>query len=290
MTEDSQENSALNTLASLKLYHAQLHDISYYTPVKLAHLQRGGIRTGASRTLVETQQMLDRIPASQRFGIDGYSAANKVKEYLADKDASHIKPHSKGGSIHPSNIKWEYKTFNRVRGSREMTTQEQIYLDMTSQVDNLTGALKAGLQSMPKGVLVGAIATAPFSALRNSLRVTRGEISSTHAAIETVKETAIGGGVGAISAFTATSFAAVFPPIAVALTAISPVLIVAGGAGMVYNVFQILDEHNQKKNTKYRLLEYQIKEILNKDLRIVKIEKANQERIDFWKSRGIDVK
>jgi hypothetical protein len=33
-----------------------------------------------------------------------------------------------------------------------------------------------------------------------------------------------------------------------------------------------------------------IAQVLNENLRQTKIEKANRERIDFWKSRGIDVK
>jgi hypothetical protein len=34
----------------------------------------------------------------------------------------------------------------------------------------------------------------------------------------------------------------------------------------------------------------QIAEVLNENLRQAKIEKASRERIEFWQSRGIDVK
>lgn len=246
MSDDFQRNSAVNAAANAKVHHAQLNDIGQYTPEKLGHLQRGGIRNGEGRTEAQTQQMLEKIPPSQRSGVDGQSAAGKVKEYLADKDASHIKPHSKGGSSHPDNLKWENKAANRARGDRHMTQQEQIQLNFQSQLDNLTGALKAGLQAAPKGAVVGAVTTAPFSLLRNSLRVVRGEISAQDAAIETIKETAIGGGVGAATALTVTAVAAACPPVAVALTAISPVLLVASGAGMVYELFQIIDDHQQQ--------------------------------------------
>lgn len=104
MSEDSQRNSAFNA-ASSKVHHAQLNDIGKYTSEKLGHIYRGGIRTGAGRTEAQAQQMLDKIPPSQRAGVDSQSAAAKVKEYLAHKDASHIKPYSKGGSSHPDNIK-----------------------------------------------------------------------------------------------------------------------------------------------------------------------------------------
>jgi hypothetical protein len=248
MSDDSQRNSVVNVVASTQVHHAKLSDIKQYTPEKLGHLQRGGIRSGAGRSEAQAQQMLDKIPASQRAGVDAQSAASKVKEYLADKDASHITPHSKGGSNHPDNIKWENKAANRARGDQQMTRQEQMRIDAKAQVDNLTGALKSGFQAVPKGALIGAATTAPFSMLRNALRVVRGEISAQDAAIETAKETAIGGGVGAATAFTITAVATVCPPVALALTAVSPALLVAGGAGMIYEFFKILDDH--KKQTK----------------------------------------
>lgn len=254
MSEESQRNSVFNVASNSKIHHAQLSDIGKYTPEKLGHLQRGGIRTGVGRTEVQTQQMLDKIPPSQRAGVESQSAAAKVKEYLANKDASHITPHSKGGSSHPDNIKWESKTTNRVRGNQQMTREEQRRLDVKAQIDNLTGALKAGLEAAPKGAVIGAVTTAPFCMLRNALRVVRGEISAQDAALETAKETAIGGGVGAATAFTITTVAAACPPVAIALTAISPVLLAVGGAGMVYEFFKILDDHKQQVKEYYKSL------------------------------------
>jgi hypothetical protein len=254
MSDDSQRNSAFNAAASSQVHHVKLSDIKQYTPEKLAHLQRGGIRNGAGRIESQAQQMLDKIPPSQRAGIDGQSAASKVKEYLADKDASHVTPHSKGGSSHPNNIKWENKAANRARGNQQMTRQEQMRIDAKVQIDNLTGALKSGLEAAPKGAVIGAVTTVPFSMLRNALRVVRGEISAQDAAVETVKETAIGGGVGAASAFTVTAVATACPPVALVLTAVSPVLLVAGGAGMVYEFFKILDDHKKQTKEYYEAL------------------------------------
>lgn len=251
MTEDSQRNSAVNAAASVKVHHARLEDIRHFTPEKINHLQRGGIREGAGRTQIEMQQMLDKIPPSQRAGVDGQSAATKVKEYLADKDASHIQPHSKGGSAHSDNIKWEDKSLNRARGDQPMTKQEQAHLDLKAQFDNLTGAIGAGLQAAPRGAAIGAVTTLPFSLLTNSLRVVRGEISAQEAARETAKQTAIGSGVGAVSAFTVTTVAVACPPIAIALTALSPALLAVGGAGMVYEFFKILDDHKSQLRSYY---------------------------------------
>lgn len=254
MPDESQRNSFFNAAANAKVHHVLLSDIRQYTPEKLGHLQRGGIRTGIGRTEAQTQQMLDKISPSQRAGIDGQSAATKVKEYLADKDASHVTPHSKGGSSHPDNIKWENKAANRARGDQPMTPQEQMRLDIRAQIDNLTGALKAGVEAAPKGVVIGAVATAPFSMLRNALRVVRGEISAQDAALEAVKETGIGSGIGAATAFMVTTVATACPPFAMALTVVSPALLVAGGAGMVYEFFKILGDHKQQVKEYYESL------------------------------------
>jgi hypothetical protein len=251
MSNDSQRNSAFNAAANSEVYHARLEDIAQFTPEKIRHLRRGGIREGAGRTEAQTLQMLDKVPPSQRAGINGQSAAHKVKEYLSDKDASHIKSHNKGGSVHPDNIKWENKSVNRARGDRNMTRQEQRNLNATAQFENLTGAIKAGFQAAPKGAAIGAITTAPFSMLRNGLRVVRGEISAQEAAIEAAKETGIGAGVGAVTAFTVTTLATACPPIAIALAAISPALWVAGGAGLAYEFFKILDDHKQQVKAYY---------------------------------------
>jgi hypothetical protein len=251
MSKDSQRNSAFNAAASSKVHHARLEDIAQFTPEKINHLRRGGIRSGAGRTDTEMLQMLDKVPPSQRAGIDGQSAAHKVKEYLSDKDASHIKSHNNGGSCNPDNIKWENKSTNRARGDRNMTRQEEINLNVTGQLENLTGAIKAGFQAASQGAAIGAITTAPFSMLRNGLRVVRGEISAQEAGMETAKETGIGAGVGAATAFTVTTIATACPPIAIALAAISPALWVVGGVGSTYEFFKILDDHKQQVKAYY---------------------------------------
>ncbi|MEO0015513.1 MAG: hypothetical protein RLZZ535_3902 [Cyanobacteriota bacterium] len=251
MSNDFQRNSAFNAAANSKVHHARLDDIAQFTPEKINHFSRGGIRQGASRTTAEMQQMLDKVPPSQRAGVDKQSAAYKVKDYLSNKDASHITSHNRGGSSQPDNIKWENKSINRARGDRNMTRAEQRSLNATAQFENLTGAIKAGLGAAPKGAAIGAITTAPFSMLRNGLRVVRGEISTQDASKETVKETVIGTGVGAATAFTVTTIATACPPIAIALAAISPALWVVGGAGLTYEFFKILSDHKKEVRAYY---------------------------------------
>ena len=259
MSDESQRNSIFNVIADLKVHHATLEDLKLHAPDKLSHLQRGGVRDGVGRNEAQTQQMLDKIPPTDRFssgdasrtGVDARSSAENVREYLTEKDASHLEPHSKGGSGHPDNIKWEDRSANRARGDRDMTPQEQIGLDIKAQVDNFVGAFKAGLEAAPKGAAIGAVTTAPFSMLRNALQVVRGEVSAQEAAEKTLKEIAIGGGVGGATALTVTTVATACPPVALALTAISPALLIAGGAGMVYEFFKILDNHKQQTKEYY---------------------------------------
>jgi hypothetical protein len=257
MSDESQRNSIFNVIADLKVHHATLDDLKLHAPDKLSHLQRGGLRDGVGRNEVQTQQMLDKIQPSDRSGVDAQSSAEKVREYLAEKDASHVEPHSKGGSGHPDNIKWEDRSANRARSDREMTPQEQIGLDFAAQIDNLAGAVKAGLEAAPKGAAKGAVVVAPFAMLRNALRFVRGDLSAHAAAQETLKEIAIGGGVGGVTAFTVTAVMVACPPVAVVLTSMSPVLLVAGGAGMVKEFFNILDDHKQKTKEYYESLTQQ---------------------------------
>jgi hypothetical protein len=254
MSDESQRNSIFTVIADLNVHHATLDDLKIHAPDKLSHLQRGGIRDGVCRNEIQTQQMIDKIPAADRSGVDAQSAAEKVREYLAEKDASHVEPHSKGGSGHPDNIKWEDRAANRARGDRDMTPQEQFQIDFTSQIENLAGAVKAGLKAAPKGAVIAAATTLPFAMLRNALRVVRGEISAQDAMQVTLKTTAIAGGAGGLTALTITTIAAASQPIAMALGAISPALLVIVGAGMVKEFFNILDDHKEKTKTYYESL------------------------------------
>ncbi|ABA25026.1 hypothetical protein Ava_B0316 (plasmid) [Trichormus variabilis ATCC 29413] len=260
MTDDSHRNSAVNAAATTKIQHAQLQDLSLSAARRM---YKGGIRAGEPiRTRLEAQQMLEKIPPSGRAGVDGKSAASNVEQYLSDKHASHIKPHSKGGSNNPNNIKWENAKDNIARGDKTMTWQEKVRLDAKWHFDNLTGAIKAGFQAAPMGAAVGAMTSLPFSLLTNGLRVVRGEISAQEAATTTLKDTVMGGAVGGATAFATATVAAACPPIAIALTTVAPVLAVVGATGMIHQFFKILDEHKQDVRVYYESLTQQELEYL----------------------------
>jgi hypothetical protein len=255
MSEDSQRNAAINAAATTKIHHASLQDISNISKSTADRLSKGGIRPGEPiRTRIEAQQMLEKIPPSQRAGMDSKSASKNVEKYLSDKHASHIKPHSQGGSNDSSNIKWENGKDNIARGGKPMTKQEQMRLNAKYHFDNLTGAVKAGLQAAPMGAAVGAVTTVPFSLLTNALRVVRGEISAQEAATATLKDTATGGVIGGATAFATTTLAAACQPIAIALTTVAPVLAVGGAGLMAVEFFKILEDHKQAVKTYYESL------------------------------------
>ena len=289
MSDESQRNSIFNVIADLNVHHATLEDLKLHAPDKLSHLQRGGIRDGVGRNEAQTQQMLDKIPPSDRSGVDAQSAAEKVREYLAEKDASHVEPHSKGGSGDPDNIKWEDRSANRARGDRDMTSQEQFQLDFTAQIENLAGAVKAGLKAAPKGAVIAAATTLPFSMLRNALRVVRGEISAQDAMQVTLKTTAIASGAGGVTALTVTTIAAASQPIAMALGAISPALLVIGGAGMVKEFFNILDDHKKKTKAYYESLTQQELNYLEKiEEELIYEHNKNMTFLDEKRAKNLD--
>ena len=244
MSEDSNRNSGLNAAANSYVHHVTLEvDVKNYASPKVYERIYSGGR-GVRRTDVQAQDLFEQIPASHRAGTDGKSAVAKVQEYLHGKDASHIIPHSKGGSSDPSNLKWEDHIRNQKRGGKIMTPKDHRALNAKVTSDNLSGAFKMGMDAGVKGAVIGAFTALPFSFLRNALRVSRGEITSDEAALEILKDTGIGSGVGGVTAFSVTYLASAFPPFAIALSAISPALWVAGGVGMISELVSIL-EHNK---------------------------------------------
>jgi hypothetical protein len=127
MSDDSQRNSAVNAAATTNIHHVNLQDLS---KSMVDRLSKGGVRSGEPiRTTIKAQEMLDKIPPSQRASIDSQTAAKNVEQYLSDKHASHVKPHSKGGSNDPSNIRWENGKDNMARGDKTMTSREQMRLN-----------------------------------------------------------------------------------------------------------------------------------------------------------------
>ena len=171
-----------------------------------------------------------------------------------------------------------------------MTPKEQRAIDAKANIDNLSGAVQRGMEAGVKGAVIGVVTTLPFSFLRNALRVSRGEMTSQEAVRETSKETLIGGAVGGVSAFTVTAVASAFPPIALALTAISPALLVVGSAGMVYEFFKILDDHKREVRAYYdSLTDQQLSYLQQVEDEMIYEHKKNLRFLDEQKALGEEI-
>lgn len=244
MSEDSNRNSVFNAAFTSRFYHLRIGDLDRSAARPFVY---GGTRHGG-RTVADAQELLNQVPSSHLVD------KKLLADYMSDKHISHIQPHSKGGSDASTNLKIENGKENMIRRDNPMTAKEQRAIDAKANLDNLTGAVQRGMEAGLKGAVIGAVTTLPFSFLRNALRVSRGEMTSQEAAMETGKETLMGGAVGGVTAFTVTAVASAFPPIAIFLTAVSPALLVAGGAGMVYEFFKILEEHKHEVRDYYNSL------------------------------------
>lgn len=260
VSKEAYHNAAAIAAANAAVFHANLQDLPSDI---LQRLYQGGIRPGEpARSAAGAEQMLHEIPPAHRAGADPNSAAANVREYLADKHASHIQPYSQGGSSDPSNLKWESAQDNMARGGEPMTWQEQFQLDAQWHFDHLSGAFKAGLDAAPKGALVAASVTLPLALLRNGLRVVRKEITPSEAIQATIAEIIVNGAVGAATAFMVTTVATACAPIGAALAAVSPALLAIGGVGIVYQFFTLLDEHKQKVENYYDSLnEHELRQL-----------------------------
>ena len=239
---------AINAAATTSVHHAQISDFGTYN-----RFYRGGSRSGI-RSTPQAEQMLHKVPPSHRSGATSAEAVRNTERYLLDKDGSHVISHKNGGSGDPQNMVWESSKANRGRGGENMSIADRANLGVKWHLDNLQGALQAGLRAAPKGAIVGAVTVAPFSMMTQCLRVMRGETSTQEAVLETLKDTTLGAVTGGVSAFGITTIAAACPPVAAALTAASPLLLTAGAGAMVYEFFKILEDHKQVVRAYYQQL------------------------------------
>lgn len=193
-----------------------------------------------SHTTVENiaRLMPKKINQLNKQELNGKAAQN-IKQYLADKKTKTKTSQSK-----------LYR--NNKNNEKNSDVANRAWPMEHCQANRGDGAFKAArFQATPKGATVGAIRTAPFCILYNGLRVMRGEISTGAACRASLEDLAMDAGVGGVSALTVTTVMTSCPPIAVALTTLSPTLIVVGGAEMVKQFFAILEFHKEKNKEYY---------------------------------------
>lgn len=231
MSKNFQDNAGVLGMASMRGHYATSGNGTQFTLGRINHLKQAGLRERSGSKVTDTQQMFNRDVSSPKYRTEAKAIAQNVKKYLANKEEKQVNPRSQGQYYAPKH------------GS---------------------GMLKAGLKGGQRGAMVGGITTTPFPILHNGLRVMRGEISAREACIISLRESASDAGAGSVSALTVTTVMAACPPIAIALTTISPKLLAAGGSRMVKQFFWILESHKEKTKAYYGTLSQHDLDFLDK--------------------------
>lgn len=135
-------------------------------PAIAARLQRAGLRDGwAGRSDAEIMALFNKIPGTSKLG----GTEQGLQEFLANRHASHIYPHARGGRADAANLVWEIGADNVRRGAEVMTSQEQIFIRMVNAADSLvqnSGTIaRLGLTATGTAILVQTLVTAMAYAL-----------------------------------------------------------------------------------------------------------------------------
>ena len=188
----------------------------------------GGER-GPLRTVTEAQSFFESsVPDSVK--IRGEDA---VREWLAGKDASHIKSFENAPELakSDSNFLWENASANRARGAEDMTGLEQIQINLSGGFESFVAT---AAEIVPQAMLYAVAIEGSISIIENSIYVYRGQKDIQTALQDTARNTAKSAVIGLVAGtvIAGASAAGAAPLIAAA----APVLGVVGGALLVYSV------------------------------------------------------
>ena len=197
---------------------------SLQTKFKMAGL--GGER--GSRTAAEAQSFYESsVPDQVKL-----LGPDKVKEWLAGKDASHKQSFENAPDLvkDNSNFVWESSSANRARGAEDMTGLENLQVNLNNGFDAFAISAKT---IVPQATLYAAAIEGGISIIENSIYVYRGHKDVRTALQDTAKNTAKSAVVGLVvgTAIAGASAVGAAPVIAAA----APVLGVVGGAILVYS-------------------------------------------------------
>ena len=137
-------------------------DLAQEMPKLANRLQhRAGMRRGDTpRSDGDIMKLFEIIPGTSKLE----ASETTIREFLADKQGSHIIPRQKGGSNGGDNILWEIGTDNLRRGARTMTAGEQVYIRWYSAIDsivkNSSTIAKLGITSTGTAILTQTVVTA----------------------------------------------------------------------------------------------------------------------------------
>ena len=154
-----------------------------------------GLRDG-TRSFAEAQALYqESVPLFvHNYGEDA------VKQFLQDKDASHIKsvhnaPHL---ATDHSNILWENLRINRARGAADMTGREHFKAQVTNAFDASQIMLRECATAAGSAALFAALLEAPVSGIENYIHYRKGRKTGEEAIKDATKSIAIHAGSAAI--------------------------------------------------------------------------------------------
>ena len=187
-----------------------------------------GDERGLRRTVEEAQRFYESsVPDSVKM-----RGEDAVKEWLANKDASHIKSFENAPELArtDSNFLWEADSANRARGAADMTGLEQIQINLSGGFESFAST---AAEMMPQAAMYAAAIEGGISIIENSIYVYRGHKDVSTALQDVAKNTAKSAVIGLVAGgVVAGASAAGAAPV---LAAAAPVLGVVGGALLVYS-------------------------------------------------------
>lgn len=201
---------------ALKDLPRTVQELAAEMPKLARRVQTAGVRLGdAPRSEADVMALFNKIPGTSKLG----ASERDIRVFLSDKHGSHIRPHAQGGSNGAENIVWEVGTNNLRRGADLMTGQEQIYIRLYNAVDSvLKNSLtigKLGVAATGTAVLTQAVVTA----VAYTLDLHRGDITSEEFRDKIVAAAVSAGIATPIFFLVLITVIALFPEIAVVLSA-----------------------------------------------------------------------
>ena len=154
-----------------------------------------GLRHG-TRSAAEAQALYqESVPSFVRNYGEG-----SVKQFLQGKDASHIQ------SVHnhpdlaadTGNVIWEKLSWNRARGSADMTGYEQFTAQASNTFDAATIAMRECATAAGTSALLAGLLEAPVAVIENSIHYHKGRKTGEAAIKDAAKSIVIHAGAGAI--------------------------------------------------------------------------------------------
>lgn len=161
-----------NALAALP---QNVADLAREMPDIAGRMKRAGVRsTDLPRCEADILKLFDSIPATSKLGRDPRTT---IRQFLADKHASHIEPHAHGGSNEASNLVWEVGAANVRRGAKTMTESEQVFIRIHNALDSILRNSGTIARMGLKVTVLATLRPVMVVALAYSLDLYRGDIT-----------------------------------------------------------------------------------------------------------------